>query len=489
MEHHIGCKMIPKYQSGRIAEITEYLRYYLLTYGFGKMEKPINLLSRWLLDKPSKTILLNCHDSQMRELLDGLFSIFEFDYKHTTTTGKRSIESTYSLNIPKIQDRLEDLPLLTEYFLADLIQTKNMVFPGLRRIFIAPLFFLCHRHDSPAGNNFAFLDLEGLKIYLTELFESGTYDINTTDFILYCMGSDDIVLIGLNDLHEYPDIEQIYYRDFQHQEPNDPFDVFSPFDVFKDKRIKIRLEYANNLFELEYYIEPINDDEEENNDENEFKNEIEIKILALAEYRDLIWHFTAQWRKKINLLRIFDNKYIPLDEIQDSMIQIGRDAFGISNDLPLYPKDNIYQKQKDALKQILLLAKGKDESITVSNAIRDNIRIPGGCTFEDIKVSIVDNHTINVYFPQESKPKRYSYKDFGAENRNTKKPKKQWDHFINCLDNNGVLECVSNPQLKDARKKMKSNIKNMLCSFFGIKDDPFHPYKKNRGWELKMQIK
>jgi hypothetical protein len=129
--------------------------------------------------------------------------------------------------------------------------------------------------------------------------------------------------------------------------------------------------------------------------------------------------------------------------------------------------------------------------INKRDAVASEVATPYNVTsFQQIELAITDGHTIRAYTPELPKGIRLSYTDFGQENKNRKTPTKTWEAFIECIEGEGLLTAVRHPSLKAARKKVKSRIKKMLQTHFGLRsEDPFYRYQRLVGWRLKMKIR
>ncbi|NCN11694.1 hypothetical protein GW937_00035 [Candidatus Kaiserbacteria bacterium] len=80
-----------------------------------------------------------------------------------------------------------------------------------------------------------------------------------------------------------------------------------------------------------------------------------------------------------------------------------------------------------------------------------------------------------------------SYADMGFADGRTGKPNMQWGLLLLLAKNGGSLT-TGDPKANDKYKKHKQLLSDTLKGYFSIDTDPFKPYEKDDGYEIKMKL-
>lgn len=144
------------------------------------------------------------------------------------------------------------------------------------------------------------------------------------------------------------------------------------------------------------------------------------------------------------------------------------------------------------------------------------LKLPPNTKWKDITIKFKDGHKIDIIIAD--KTTRSDYEKMGFEDRRTRKPDKQWALLIKLSENNGEIDWHSRLQSKtvntqltkqklgfednedtedqnrgfsykkasDSIKKTKQLLAKKLKTFFGIKEDPFFPYRKEGSYKIKI---
>lgn len=136
--------------------------------------------------------------------------------------------------------------------------------------------------------------------------------------------------------------------------------------------------------------------------------------------------------------------------------------------------------------------------------------------WEDITIQFKNGNDVDIKI--KDKTFRSDYKAMGFEDKRTRNPDMQWELLIRLSENNGEIDWQSYPQNKnsnarlteqefgvekdkdiktqnrgfsykkapDSTKKAKQLLAKELKAFFGIKEDPFFPYRKEGSYKIKI---
>ena len=108
---------------------------------------------------------------------------------------------------------------------------------------------------------------------------------------------------------------------------------------------------------------------------------------------------------------------------------------------------------------------------------------PSGTSWQDITIRFLDGHTISVTMGHASV--RYNFAELGMKDSRDGNPNTQWKLLSILAENGGRLswqESAAGPK----RKKQVELLARRLQDFFGIEENPFHPYTKGSGWQIKV---
>jgi hypothetical protein len=108
-----------------------------------------------------------------------------------------------------------------------------------------------------------------------------------------------------------------------------------------------------------------------------------------------------------------------------------------------------------------------------------------GLKWEDISIRFVDGH--NVKIKAKGTQASVGYKEMGFEDSRSLNPNSQWGLLKLLADHNGRLSWESS-QANPSFKKKKQLLSRGLKSYFGIQEDPFHPYKEQKTYHIKLTV-
>ncbi len=111
---------------------------------------------------------------------------------------------------------------------------------------------------------------------------------------------------------------------------------------------------------------------------------------------------------------------------------------------------------------------------------------PEGMCWEEVEIDLVSRDSLVVRVGDTKK--RYHGFDMGfRDGRRVDMLNRQWELLETLAENRGVLDWQSTG-LKRPTQKRVEELNKTLKSFFGMNDNPMHPYEKGTGWVAKFQI-
>lgn len=115
------------------------------------MAEPVQHLEKWLIEKPSERVTIVSREHRPAKRVEQLLNAVDVESIVIDSKEKLSDMSAYVLTIPPLCERLEDLPLITEFIIAEHLDIYSGVFPGVHPSYLPVFYYLCNRYDSPNG--------------------------------------------------------------------------------------------------------------------------------------------------------------------------------------------------------------------------------------------------------------------------------------------------------------------------------------------------
>lgn len=112
----------------------------------------------------------------------------------------------------------------------------------------------------------------------------------------------------------------------------------------------------------------------------------------------------------------------------------------------------------------------------------------GSVRWEEITMQFLDGNTVQITAPKGFK-RLTTMVEMDLCDR-TKKPVRgdeQWEFLRKLARSNGEITTAS-PYFKEENVTYKSRLSKKLRVYFGLKDDPFYPYKSEKAYRLKFEI-
>lgn len=129
-----------------------------------------------------------------------------------------------------------------------------------------------------------------------------------------------------------------------------------------------------------------------------------------------------------------------------------------------------------------------ESSKTMSVKKRIKIKTPKGAKWEDINMQFVDSFTVRITGKKTERTKA-THKDLGFYDDRTADMRgdEQWSFLYDLAKAGGEI-AWGDKAATDNRKKTKQLLSKGLKEIFGIKDDPFFPYKIIKGYKTKFKL-
>ena len=111
--------------------------------------------------------------------------------------------------------------------------------------------------------------------------------------------------------------------------------------------------------------------------------------------------------------------------------------------------------------------------------------IPSGTTWENIYIQFKNREAVTITTSGHSHDT--SFADMGFADGRDGKPNVQWYLLLLFAKHGGTLT-AGNPDARAKYKKQKQNLAKALKKYFGIDYDPFKPYGKSDGYQIKINL-
>jgi len=111
--------------------------------------------------------------------------------------------------------------------------------------------------------------------------------------------------------------------------------------------------------------------------------------------------------------------------------------------------------------------------------------IPSGTTWENIYIQFKNREAVTITTSGHTHDT--SFADMGFADGRNGKPNVQWYLMLLFAKNGGRLT-AGNPDARTKYKKQKQNLAKELKEYFGIEYDPFKPYGKSDGYQIKINL-
>jgi len=107
--------------------------------------------------------------------------------------------------------------------------------------------------------------------------------------------------------------------------------------------------------------------------------------------------------------------------------------------------------------------------------------------WEAITIQFLDGHNVKISGQGIRKHAKAHFKEMGFEDGRNLKPDNQWLLLQELAESQGELSW-QNSRAERKIKKKKQLLSETLQGYFGIKDNPFYPYKENNSYRIKVNL-
>lgn len=115
------------------------------------------------------------------------------------------------------------------------------------------------------------------------------------------------------------------------------------------------------------------------------------------------------------------------------------------------------------------------------------LKLPDKTTWDDVQARFVDPHTLFIEIPRHEVRHIANYNEMGMWDRRSGQPNAQWTVLRGLAKYGGEISWTT-PIADNDIKKQKQLLSAALKRYFGITDDPFEIYRKERAYRLKMRL-
>ncbi len=123
---------------------------------------------------------------------------------------------------------------------------------------------------------------------------------------------------------------------------------------------------------------------------------------------------------------------------------------------------------------------------TLAKRTAEQKHLFGNLKWEGIQIKFIDGNYVKIS-GKNTKPVTVHYKEMGFEDARDRKPNQQWE-FLRLFAMRGGEFSRDDSEAKDTLKKKKQLLSKTLRNYFGIKGDPFYPYKENSSYRIKINL-
>lgn len=131
------------------------------------------------------------------------------------------------------------------------------------------------------------------------------------------------------------------------------------------------------------------------------------------------------------------------------------------------------------------LEKIKNQEINANATKKFPYKLPPNISWGDIVIKFLDGHNIQIVAGKHVYTA--NYKEMGLDDSRQLKPNLQWALLKALSENNGGISWKEG-NAKNNVKKQKQLLSNKLKNYFNIESEPFHPYKKKLGYQIKVTL-
>ena len=136
------------------------------------------------------------------------------------------------------------------------------------------------------------------------------------------------------------------------------------------------------------------------------------------------------------------------------------------------------------LKEKFRKAEGNDAA-PKNDAPSAPLKFPEGTHWEQVNITFKDGHDVVITLGD----KRYNknYKEMGFQDGRKRQPNKQWER-LQVLAVQGGSIAWGDATANEKISKQKQLLSGKLKDFFGIQEDPFYDYRKEKAYRIRLNL-
>lgn len=276
-------------------ELRRQLQYALLSYGLGKMKEPMDRVQRLITEKHCNEVAVICPERYPRTMVSKLLKGYNVSVIQAKSLEKLGATPEFRISIPPLKERLEDLPLITEYVIQNHVKIHGLASPVLSDLYLLSMLFMCTMSNSSI---FLSTPIQTLDEYVSYLKLS-------LDEQLYAVPADAVF-----------EFDQIVEFDKKKDQRIEIKRTLRPLGLLEDETVDIHLSQVTNHFAYQH-------------EDNELHASIiagettytaHLRVLASGDFR----HFLAA-DKNPAILKQLATKKLSLSELQENLLRLGRE--------------------------------------------------------------------------------------------------------------------------------------------------------------------
>ncbi|MGB7061154.1 MAG: hypothetical protein WBF13_02225 [Candidatus Zixiibacteriota bacterium] len=113
------------------------------------------------------------------------------------------------------------------------------------------------------------------------------------------------------------------------------------------------------------------------------------------------------------------------------------------------------------------------------------MELPPGTKWEDINIKFLDGHNVKISVGDLNL--KTDYKEMGFEDKRRQLPNNQWK-FLEVLATSRCQVAWGESAASWSLKKSKQLLSKTLKEYFQIQEDPFHPYKQEKAYKIRIRL-
>ena len=200
---------------------------------------------------------------------------------------------------------------------------------------------------------------------------------------------------------------------------------------------------------------------------------------VIVNFNDIDTGLIKDKGKLFEMLNYFKTDKVPVNYTQETVIE-DYEIDKENNDIIII-YDSSIKKLKLYTEMIM------DNEINLTNRHITPLLLPPETKWESITIKFKDGHDVDILVPGRNEVIRSSYTEMGFQDLKKRRPNFQWRLLIG-LANNDRKMSWDDPDANDNIKKQKQLLSEKLRRYFTLTEDPFYLYRKEKMYEIKLNL-